>query len=66
MIKISRRAFLRGAAALGVSGAGVGLYTWQVEPHWVEFVQRKLPVPGLPPALDGATLVQISDVHVGP
>ena len=66
MIKISRRAFLRGAAALGVSGAGVGLYTWQVEPHWVEFVQRKLPVPGLPPALDGATLVQISDIHVGP
>lgn len=66
MRKISRRAFLRGAAALGVSGAGVGLYTWQVEPHWVEFVRRKLPVPGLPPALDGATLMQISDVHVGP
>ncbi|HWM93305.1 MAG TPA: metallophosphoesterase [Thermoanaerobaculia bacterium] len=63
---ITRRSFLRGAAVLGASGLGTGLYTWRVEPHWVEFVRRSLPIPGLPPALQGATLVQVSDLHVGP
>lgn len=63
---ITRRSFLRGTAALCASGLGVGLYTWRVEPHWVEFVHRSLPIPGLPPALQGATLVQLSDLHVGP
>jgi uncharacterized protein len=63
---ITRRSFLRGAAALGASGLGVGLYTWRIEPHWVELVHRSLPVPGLPPGLQGATLIQLSDLHVGP
>jgi predicted MPP superfamily phosphohydrolase len=36
-----------------------------VEPHWVEFVERPLPVRGLPRDLDGRALVQISDLHVG-
>jgi hypothetical protein len=40
---------LGGAAVAG--GAGLGLYTWQVEPHWVEVVRRPLPLPHLPPAL---------------
>jgi predicted MPP superfamily phosphohydrolase len=42
------------------------LYTWQVEPHWLEVVRRPLPIRGLPDALVGRTLAQISDVHVGP
>jgi len=36
-----------------------------VEPHWVEFVERPLPVRHLPRDLDGRVLVQISDLHVG-
>lgn len=64
---LTRRQLLaRGAAALGASSLGVGLYTWRVEPHWVETVRRPLPLAGLPPALEGATLVQVSDLHVGP
>jgi uncharacterized protein len=64
---LTRRQLLaRGAAALGASSLGVGLYTWRVEPHWVETVRRPLPVAGLPPRLEGATLVQVSDLHVGP
>jgi len=60
---LSRRAFLwTGAAAV----AGVGLYTWGVEPHWVELVRRPMPLEELPPALEGRTLLQVSDMHVGP
>jgi predicted MPP superfamily phosphohydrolase len=44
----------------------VGLYTWRVEPHWLEFTYPALPVSGLPTELEGRTLVQISDLHVGP
>jgi predicted MPP superfamily phosphohydrolase len=44
---------------------GLGFYAWQVEPHWVELVERPLPLAGLPRELLGATLVQISDLHVG-
>ena len=51
----------------GVLGAGflTFLYTWQIEPFWLEFVNRKLPVKNLPTELIGNTLMQISDLHVG-
>jgi hypothetical protein len=45
--------------------AGVGLYTWRIEPHWLEVVRRQLPVRRLPSSLAGRTLIQISDLHVG-
>jgi predicted MPP superfamily phosphohydrolase len=60
---LSRRRFLAcSAAAVG----GLGLYTWQVEPHWLDIVRRPLPIAGLPTALVGRTLAQLSDIHVGP
>lgn len=62
---ISRRHFI-GAAVTAASAAGVGAYTWLIEPHWLEIVRRPLPVRGLPPTLAGATLAQLTDVHVGP
>lgn len=43
----------------------MGLYTWQVEPFWLEFVRRKMAIKNLPDKLIGKTLMQISDVHVG-
>ena len=67
----TRRRFLRklvgwGALA-GVTGAaGIGLYAWRIEPHWVEEVRRDLPIAHLPSELEGKHLVQISDLHVGP
>lgn len=63
---ISRRRFVQFAAALVGGGVGVGYYTWRIEPHWVELVRRDLPVRNLPAALEGQTLVQLSDLHVGP
>lgn len=64
---LTRRQFLAaGAAGVGGSLAALGLYAWRVEPHWVEVVRRPMPLEGLPPELAGATLLQISDLHVGP
>jgi uncharacterized protein len=58
---------LKQTLMLAAGAAGVaGLYTWLVEPHWVEFVRRRLPVRGLPRDLEGRTLVQLSDIHIGP
>lgn len=60
---MKRRNFL---LTLGGGVAATLLYTWRVEPVWVEFVRRDLPIVNLPAALAGKTLVQISDVHIGP
>jgi len=61
-----RRNFIKKGAIAGI-GCGVlsGLYTWQIEPFWLEFVQQKMPIQNLPDHLIGKTLMQISDVHVG-
>jgi predicted MPP superfamily phosphohydrolase len=65
--KLSRRKFLRRAVGgmAGVSAATFG-YTWRIEPHWVEIVERPLAIPGLPEPLIGKRLIQLSDLHVGP
>ncbi|MCL4180679.1 MAG: metallophosphoesterase [Verrucomicrobia bacterium] len=47
-------------------GAAAGIYTWRVEPHWLEVVERRLSIAGLPESLVGLRLVQLSDLHVGP
>ena len=60
----SRRKLLKTGLALGA--AAVGLYTWRIEPHWLEMVERPLPIAGLPEALVGKRLVQLSDLHIGP
>ncbi len=60
---LSRRAFLTTAVAAPILA---GLYTWRVEPTWLEITHRDLPIAHLPPALAGRTLVQLSDIHIGP
>lgn len=61
---ITRRGFLR--LSIGASALGTGLYTWQIEPHWLEVVRRPLKIANLPSALAGKSLVQLSDLHAGP
>src|SRR5262245_19331768 len=54
---LSRRRFMAaGAAGLGT----LGLYTWRVEPHWLQVVNRTMPVRHLPHELIGASLVHVS------
>jgi predicted MPP superfamily phosphohydrolase len=62
---ITRRRLLRAAAATAGLGAVAGLYTWLVEPTWLQVVERPLPLSGLPEQLAGARLVQLSDLHIG-
>ena len=50
-----------GAGAL----VGGGVYAFGIEPRWWEVVRADLPIRGLPPLLEGRTLVQLSDLHVG-
>jgi predicted MPP superfamily phosphohydrolase len=61
---MSRRRFL-GLSATAAC-AGVGLYTWRWEPHWVEVVRRPLALARLPESWRGRCLVQLSDLHIGP
>jgi predicted MPP superfamily phosphohydrolase len=65
--RLSRRKFLqRSLRGLAGAAAGTFLYTWRIEPHWVDVVQRPLPIARLPAPLVGKRLVQLSDVHAGP
>jgi uncharacterized protein len=61
-----RKKFIR-QSILGACGIGLftGVYSWQVEPFWLEFVKKKMSINGLPEPLVGKTLMQISDLHVG-
>lgn len=60
---LSRRRFLYASASAILAAAGVGVYAFEVEPHWVEFVRRRLPIRGLPSSLVGRSLIQLSDIH---
>ncbi|MBS0263265.1 MAG: metallophosphoesterase [Planctomycetes bacterium] len=65
--KLTRRKWFRRVAATSaaVTAAILG-DTFYIEPHWVEFVQRDLPIRHLPAHWQGKRLIQISDLHVGP
>ena len=64
---MDRRSFVkRSLAAVAASAVGSVGYAIGVEPHWLEIVQRDLPIENLPPSLDGSRLAQISDLHIGP
>lgn len=63
---MKRRKFVK-STILGSVGVGLltGVYSWQIEPFWLEFVNKKMHIQNLPKVLIGKTLMQISDVHVG-
>ena len=62
---MNRRNFVKGSLAIGVTSIFTGLYTWQIEPFWLEFVKTNIRIKNLPGELEGKTLMQISDMHIG-
>jgi len=58
---ISRRRFL--SAGL-YAGAGLALYSGEIERHWIEVTRRDIFVPGLPEAFDGFRVAHLSDIHM--
>ncbi|MBD0401363.1 metallophosphoesterase [Flammeovirga sp. EKP202] len=62
---MNRRKFIK-TSLLSTLGTGLftGVYSWQIEPFWLEFVNRNMRVANLPEKLIGKTVMQISDIHV--
>lgn len=67
--RLTRRDFMKKAGLLtgGLLAAGSGSYGYArwVEPRWIEIKRLTLSLAGLPQAMDGARMVQFSDLHLG-
>jgi predicted MPP superfamily phosphohydrolase len=59
------RSVLSSLGGLAVAGGLFAGYASRIEPQWAETVRLTLPLPNLPPGLDGLTIAQISDLHAG-
>jgi predicted MPP superfamily phosphohydrolase len=58
---ITRRNFLK----TGLYGAaGLALYSGEIARHWIEVTQRDFYLRGLPSAMSGMRIAQISDIHL--
>ena len=63
---MNRRQFLiRSFLTASATAVGLPFYATRIEPHWVDYVEHDLPVRNLPAHLQGKTLVQLSDLHIG-
>lgn len=58
---ISRRRFLGTSLC---AGAGLVLYSGEIERHWIEVSSIDIHVRFMPAAFDGMKLVQLSDIHL--
>lgn len=65
MFAVDRRSFLKRVFYMGGAAFLSGIYVWQVEPFWVEYVKINMPIKNLPNHLKGKKLFQFSDLHVG-
>jgi len=59
----SRRALLTGGAATAAV-AGLGLYSTEIERHFIEIVPKTFLIRGLPEAFHGYRVAQLSDIHL--
>jgi len=65
-VRRSRRRFVQAATALaGAAPFGVGAYGFFIGRHDYRVHQVDLPISGLPQALDGLRIAQLSDIHIG-
>lgn len=62
---MTREKFIKRILQLMATGAFPFLYSWQIEPFWLEIVYKTINIKNLPENLAGKTIMQISDLHVG-
>jgi uncharacterized protein len=64
----ARRAFFARVLGAGSATIAAGLAAWSVRSALggPRVVNLEVPLPRLPPAADGMTIVQLTDIHVGP
>lgn len=43
-----------------------GLYTWDLEHHWLNITEHEMVLPHLGPGFDGARVAHLTDLHIGP
>jgi uncharacterized protein len=58
---LTRRQVLR---TMFYGAGGMAFYSGEVERHWIDIVHRDVRISGLPPAFDGMTIAQLSDIHL--
>jgi predicted MPP superfamily phosphohydrolase len=58
---ISRRRFLTTGLC---GGAGLALYSGEIERHWIDITSHDIHLRSLPPAFEGMKIVQLSDIHL--
>ena len=46
------------------TGAGLAIYSGEIERHWIETARSEVFLPGLPRAFDGFRIAQLSDIHL--
>lgn len=59
-----RRRFLQWVAGVALSLGAMTGFVRAIEPRWVSIETLDLPIRGLPAALDGKRIAQISDIHL--
>ncbi|SFJ73368.1 metallophosphoesterase [Thermoflavimicrobium dichotomicum] len=66
--ELSRRQFLKKSFSkwLGLSLLGIsGIYSYSLEPKWIEIKEQWLFLPSLPPSFQHTRIVHFSDLHLG-
>jgi len=63
---MKRRSALKYLSTFATAVASLGIYTFRIEPKWVEFTNVDMKIPNIPSALRNKKLVQLSDIHIGP
>jgi uncharacterized protein len=58
---LTRRQVLR---TMVYGAGGMAFYSGEVERHWIDIVHRDIRISGLPPAFEGMTIAQLSDIHL--
>lgn len=58
-----RRALHRSLFNVGISGITLTNFESLVEPQWIEVTQHEISIANLPPAFEGYSIVQLTDLH---